>query len=131
MIAARRKRPLTQALQIAKWVFDEGNDEQKEDLRQLALDGLGYLLEELRYDREHDQDDKIDIPLLRWRSAQLALSMAKQGYRDDSTIYRWLEVSGEDPLPEVRYVEDPPYFRGPDSEERDGHDDDGTGSLVE
>ena len=131
MIAARRKGPLSQALQIAKWVFDEGNDEQKEDIRQLALDGLGYLLEELRYDREHDQDDKIDIPLLRWRSAQLALSMAKHGYRDDSTISRWLEVSGEDPLPEVRYVKDPPYFRGPDSKERDGHDEEGTGSLDE
>ena len=45
----------------------------------MALQGLGYLAEELRYDREEDQDENIDVPLLRWRSAQLARSMEAQG----------------------------------------------------
>ena len=128
MIAARRKEPLTQALQIAKWVFDEGNDAQKEAIHQLALDGLGYLLEELRYDREHDQDDNIDIPLLRWRSTQLALSMATHGSKDDPTVSRWLEIAEEDPLPEVRYVKSPGFVRHPENEESV---DDGPGSHTE
>ena len=65
MIATRRKVSLGPALQIAKWVFDEGSDAQKEAIRHLALQGLDYLSEELRYDREHDQDsdqDSIDVP---------------------------------------------------------------------
>ena len=127
MIAARRKDTLALALQIAKWVFDEGNDAQKEAISHLALQGLGYLLEELRYDREHDPHYEDEIPLLRWRSAELAVSMSSNGYGDDPSIFRWLEVAEEDPMPEVRYVKDPPYFRRPDSEETDSNDDDAPG----
>ena len=117
MIAARSKGRLSQALQIAKWVFDEGSDAQKEAIRQLALQGLGYLVEELRYDREHDRDDNNDVPLLRWRSAQLALSMATHGSEDDPAVCRWLEIAEEDPLPEVRYVTSPAFVRQPENEE--------------
>ncbi len=102
MIATRRKKALGQALEVAKWVFDEGNDAQKEAIRDLALQGLGYLVEELRYDREHDQD--ADIPFLRWRCAHLALAMAECGLGDDPAVTRWLESAKEDPLPEVRYA---------------------------
>ena len=114
MIATRRKVSLGPALQIAKWVFDEGSDEQKEAIRRLALQGLDYLSEELRYDRKHDQgndQDSIDVPLLRWRSAQLALSMAKRGFEDDPIIARWLEIVKTDPLPEVRYAKGPTSAR--------------------
>ena len=118
MIATRRKVSLGPALQIAKWVFDEGSDAQKEAIRRLALQGLDYLSEELRYDRKHDQDsdqgndqDSIDVPLLRWRSAQLALSMAKRGFEDDPIVARWLEIVKTDPLPEVRYVKGPTSAR--------------------
>ena len=107
VIATRKKAILAQALQIAKWVFDEGNDAQKEAIRDLALQGLGYLVEELRYDREHDQDD--DIPFLRWRCAHLALAMAKCGLGDDPAVARWSENIENDPLPEVRYAR--PAFR--------------------
>lgn len=131
IIAARRKETLALALKIAKWVFDEGNDSQKEAIGRLALQGLGYLIEELRYDREHDLDLENDIPELRWRSAEIAVSMARSGYGDDSNITRWLKVAEEDPMPEVRYIRDLPYFRGPDNEERDGHNEEGTGSPVE
>jgi hypothetical protein len=107
MIATRRKKALGQALEIAKWVFDEGNDAQKEAIRDLALQGLGYLVEELRYDREHDQDD--DVPFLRWACAHLALAMAECGLGDDPAVSHWSENIKNDPLPEVRYAR--PAFR--------------------
>ncbi len=107
LIATRRKKALGQALEIAKWVFDEGNDAQKEAIRGLALQGLGYLVEELRYDREHDQDD--DVPFLRWACAHLALAMAECGLGDDPAVIRWSENIENDPLPEVRYAR--PAFR--------------------
>ena len=107
MIATRRKKALGQALEIAKWVFDEGNDAQKEAIRDLALQGLGYLVEELRYDREYDQDD--DVPFLRWACAHLALAMAECGLGDDPAVARWSENIENDPLPEVRYAR--PAFR--------------------
>ena len=93
MIATRRKGSLEQALQTAKWIFDEGNKAQRHAVRQLVLQGLDYLSAELRYDREHNQDDNIDVPLLRWRSAQLSLSMAKRGLEDAPAVARWLGIT--------------------------------------
>ena len=98
------------SLQTAKWVFDEGNNAQKEAMRDLALQGLSYLTEELRYDREdHGPDD--DVPLLRWRSAQLALSMAEAGSKNAPAVSRWLEIAENDPLPELRYAKRPAITR--------------------
>ena len=107
LIATRRTVPLGLALQIAEWVFDKGSDVQREAIRDLALQGLGSLAEELRYDREHAQDDNIDVPLLRWRSTQLAHSMAAHGSENAPAVSRWLEMAKEDPLPEVRYAKSP------------------------
>ena len=116
MIATRRKKALGQALEVAKWVFEEGNNAQKEAIRDLALQGLDYLVEELRYDREHDQAD--DVPLLRWRCTHLALAMAECSLGDDPAVTRWLESSKEDPLPEVRYAKNSDFAQS--SRERDG-----------
>ena len=107
VIATRRKRVLAQALKIAKWVFDEGNDLEKKTIRDLVLQGLGSLVEELRYDREHDLD--IDVPFLRWRCAHLALAMKECGLGDGPAVARWSENIENDPLPEVRYAR--PAFR--------------------
>ena len=107
VIATRKKSGLAQALQIAKWVFEEGNNAQKEAIRDLALQGLDYLVEELRYDREHDRDD--DVPFLRWACAHLALAMAECGLGDDPTVIRWSESIEKDPLPEVRYAKKPDF----------------------
>ena len=107
IIATRRKAALQQALDVAKWVFEKGSDSQKEIIRPLALQGLGYLFEELRYDREQEQDKNIDLPLLRWRSARLAQSMATIGLEHDPAVACWLKLIEEDPLPEVRHVKDP------------------------
>lgn len=106
IIATRRKASLDPSLQIAKWVFDEGNYAQREAVRDLALQGLAYLAEELRYDRDdHDPDD--DVPLLRWRSARLAVAMAGRGFQDAPAVARWLKITESDPLPEVRYANRP------------------------
>lgn len=110
IIATRRKVSLEPSLQIAKWVFDEGNHAQKEAIRDLTLQGLGYLAEELRYDREgHDPDE--DVPLLRWRCAQLARSMEMHGFQDAPAVTRWLEIAENGPLPEVRYAKRPAIAR--------------------
>ena len=111
LIATRRKASLEMALQIAKWVFDEGSDTQREAIHNLALQGLGSLAEELRYDREHDQDDNIDVPLLRYHSTQLALSMAAHGSKNTPVVSRWLEMAKNDPLPEVRYAKSQTFTR--------------------
>ena len=103
IIANRRKASLDPALQFAKWVFDRGNREQKEAIRSLALQGLGYLAEDLRYDRE-DHDPEDDVPLLRWRSIQLAQSLSEHGSADTPAVSSWLEIAKNDPLPEVRYA---------------------------
>ena len=102
MIAARRKQALSWALQVAKLVFDEGTEENREAMSEYVLQGLVYLAEELSYGREHD--DATDVPLLRWRCTQLASSMSKAGLRNHPAVARWLEIATSDPLPEVRYA---------------------------
>lgn len=114
IIATHRTKALGHALQVAKWVFDEGSDAQKEIIRELALQGLGYLAEELRYDRDENQNEIFDLPLIRWRSAQLAQSMAKQGLKDNPTVVRWQKIIEADPLPEVRFLKEPLFTRQPE-----------------
>lgn len=122
VIATRKKAILAHALKTAKWVFDEGNDVQKETIRDLALQGLGSLVEELRYDREHDLD--FDVPLLRCHCTHLALAMAERGFGDAPAIARWLAISKEDPLPEVRHAKHPSLAR--QHKEEEGTDDEPT-----
>ena len=100
IIAARRKESLSDALQLAKWIFDEGSDDVRDIILNSVLEGLDYLAEELRYDREHDDD----VPNLRWRCAQLASSMSKAGFECMPAVIRWLEIASSDPFPEVRSV---------------------------
>ena len=112
VIATRRREPLDEALQVAKWVFDEGKENHRDLLCQLVLHGLGYLVEELRYDREHDEHDD-DVPSLRWRSAQLAVSISKNGFEKHPAVVRWIQTIQNDPLPEVRYTEDSLFAHPP------------------
>ena len=102
LIATRRKKVLKWALQVAKLVFEEGNQAQKDAICELVLQGLGYLVEELRYDMSLDEDD--DVPFLRWNCFQLARAMAECGFSDNPTIARWFESAEQDPMPEVRYA---------------------------
>ncbi len=107
IIATRRKGPLNRALQLARWVFTDGSAEQRDAIAQPTLHGLRYLIEELRYDRDHGDDGDVEVPLLRWGCAHLALAMSASGYEDEPTVGRWAEVAREDPLPEVRHAEGP------------------------
>ena len=103
-IATRRSAVLAQALYAAKWVFEEGGEDARETNRHLVLKGLGYLAEELRYDREDPFDGELDVPLARWRSTQVARAMAVQGLSEHPVVRRWLQLGKDDPLPEVRHV---------------------------
>ena len=103
-IATRRKGMLDQALQIADWVFSDGIPSQKDTIRDLVIQGMSYLLDELRYDRRNDRSsDDIDVPTLRWRCAELAVTLSRTGV-EDPAITQWMDSIEDDPLPEVRYT---------------------------
>ena len=114
-VAARRSTVLAAGLDAAKWVFEEGSENQRETIRDSVLQGLGYLAEELRYDREDAFGEELDIPLTRWRSAQVARALAMQGMSEHPIVLRWLEIGKGDPLPEVRHV----TKRWPDDRQRE------------
>ena len=99
VIAARRKESISEALQVAKQVFDDGSDDQRNVILSSILEGLDYLAEELRYDGEHDDNN---VPNLRWRCAQLASSMSQAGFGCRAAVTRWLQIASTDPFPEVR-----------------------------
>ena len=99
-IASRRNTVITTTLQLAAWIFDNGQDSHKEAIRHLAEDGLRYLAQELQYDREHEKPD--EVPRKRLYCAQLAAAMAKCGLDESPIVARWLEMARKDPLPEVR-----------------------------
>lgn len=104
IIATRRKGVLNRALQLARLVFTSGTEEQRNTIAPLTLHGLRYLNEELRYNRDHDEA-ALDIPLLRWGCAHLALAMQSSGFEADPAVKRWAEAVKDDPLPEVRHAE--------------------------
>ena len=108
-IATRRQTVLAQALYSAKWVFKEGSKSYRRIIGDLVLKGLGYLTEELRYDREQTFGAEFDVPLARWRCTQVARAMAEQGLAEIPVVRKWLEMGRDDPLPEVRRVADSWY----------------------
>ena len=101
IVASRRGVSLSEAIDFTRWLFDEGTSDQQEMVSSFCLQGLGYLAEELRYERH---EDRFDVPLLRLRSAELAQSMANKGFAEEPAIARWLAVAKVDPLPEVRFA---------------------------
>ena len=105
IIATRRKATLSisTALQAAKWVFIDGSSEQRSSIGELAAQGLGFLIQELLYDQEHDPD--LDVPLLRWGCTHLAIAMSMHGFDNHQGVVQWLTSAKTDPLPEVRYAE--------------------------
>ena len=103
VVATRREVALSSALSVANWAFESGDTSHQEAIGHLVLQGLSYLIEELRYDRQHDHDGN-RIPTLRFLCAQLARSMSQRGYADIPVISQWLEAAKDDPLPEVRHL---------------------------
>ena len=106
IIAIRRWAVLGQALQIAKWVFSDGDPGHKAVIGKLVLQGLGSLAEELRYDGRSDKD--YDVPLFRWGCTHLALAMMECGFFvNNPAVTHWIDNAENDPLPEVRHAKHP------------------------
>ena len=102
IIVTRRKAALAQALRAAKWIVLEGNRSEKEIVGNLAAQGLGYLLQELKYNSEHDEG--LDVPLLRWSCVQLAAAMTGKGLAEERNVVDWIKKIRDDPLPEIRHI---------------------------
>ena len=112
IISSRRRAALSPALQLAKWVFDEGTPAQRDTMSDLVLQGLNYLAEELKYETQRQEQEDDDLPRLRWRCAELAQSLAQSGFRDNPVVVHWLELAQGDPLPEARYAVAPSAVPG-------------------
>ena len=106
MIFSRKKASLPQALEVAKWVFDQGTEAQQTLLGSSTVQGLGKLAEELKYDRDIEKVDGWDIPYLRMLCIKLAQSIKRSTYDGGSIVTHWLEIAEEDPLPEARFLVD-------------------------
>ena len=101
-IATRRHPAVRAALGLAKWLFESGGRADQESLRQLTVEGLGFLVHELDY--SNTEYANIDaIPDMRWNCVAIARAM-HDGGDDDPIIQSWLRLAQEDPLPEVRHV---------------------------
>lgn len=100
-IAVRRRDLLSDALHVARRLFDDGRLDAQKVILTHVLEGLGYLADELRYDAEQEAGD---IPHLRLRCAQLASSMSKAGLDQSPEVMQWLEIASADPFPEIRQV---------------------------
>ena len=103
-IATRRQAVLAEALYAAKWILEQGDDHHKDLVQDLVAEGLGYLSEELRYDREDVLVVGLDVPLVRWRCIEVARVLAKERRDVNPAVRRWLKIGRDDPLPEVRRV---------------------------
>ncbi len=112
IIASRRSSALPQALQLAKWVYEEGRPAHRDTISDLVLQGLNYLAEELKYENERQEQEDDDLPRLRWLCAELVQSMAQSGFRENPAVALWLELAQGDPLPEVRYAVAPSAVPG-------------------
>ncbi len=102
IIANRRRTALIQALNVARWAYKEGSSEHRNAIGSLAVQGLDYLEEELRYNVSNEEDS--DVPLLRLRCVQLAIAMAEYGFDSKPAVARWIESAENDPLPEIRHA---------------------------
>lgn len=99
-IATRRRPAIGPALGLAKWVFESGNNPERDVLRTLTLEGLSFLVHELDYTNIQFKD--IDsVPEMRWNCFGIAQAMHDEG-REDQVILDWLKNAREDPLPEIR-----------------------------
>ena len=116
IIAAHRWFVLSQALEIAAWLFEEGTAEHRELLQSPVLSGLDFLRRALVFreisphpfvEQPQVNEDDVDVPWLRWLCVRLAKAMDSAGSGDEGAVIGWLKNPEMDPLPEVRFtVED-------------------------
>ena len=117
IISAHRWCALSNALDVAGWVFESGTDEHRELLLGSCLAGLASLRRVLVFDENLDpspyverpdlvSEDEVDVPWLRWRCAGLAAAMNRAGLGGESAVAGWLKDAEGDPLPELRFAAD-------------------------
>lgn len=99
-VATRRRPAVGAALALAKWIFQHGDRADRDRLRHLVVEGLGYLVHELDY-ANSDHDDIDAFPDMRWNCVGIARAMHDAGERDP-VVLSWLRLAREDPLREVR-----------------------------
>ena len=97
----RRRTVIPLGLGMAKWVFEKGSVEQRTGIHDLVLSGMEYLVKDLRYDREDTDTCLLDMPLTRWRSIELARTLASQEPEMPPFVCQWLETGRDNPLLEV------------------------------
>ena len=103
-VAGRRPTAVGEALSVAQWIFEKGRMEHRDVIRDLVVSGMGYLLEELRYDRQSGNTTAVDIPHARWQCIRVARAIAAEDTDTPEIVRRWLEIGKDDPLPEVRHI---------------------------
>lgn len=100
-IAARRTAILRTALEIARWLFDDGPERLAAQLAADSEYGLGALLEEASYARA---SAPFDVPGIRAACVRLAHAMARAGFGTGPGVQAWIAAAKDDPLPEVRHA---------------------------
>ena len=109
IVATRREAALVDALRLVEWLFADGDTDLRAVVKDLVLEGLGYLLSELDYGRD-DMTTSLDVPQVRWRCAAVAAAI-EQSDPGEPIVSTWLKESAQDPMPEVRYAGDQVRFR--------------------
>ena len=102
IIAVRKRQVLRPALDIAGWVIDKAPLTQAQLVAPLAIQGLSFLAEELRYDSEDSNQE--DVPALRRNCVRLAVGLADRGWDQEKAVRTWISESETDPLPEARFT---------------------------
>ena len=102
IVATRREAALVDALSVVEWLFTNGDADQRAVVKDLVVEGLGYLLKDLDYGRE-DVTTNLNVPEVRWRCAAVASAM-EQVDPGEEIASAWIRESARDPMPEVRYA---------------------------
>lgn len=104
IVAARRSQSIAPALDLARWIFDEGTARLRPLIAARCDLALDYLIDETAYANEvragHETD--LDAPLLRQRAMALAGAMHRAGHGNGRGVERWIVEGPQDPLAEVR-----------------------------
>ena len=113
IIAAHRWLALSNALEIAAWIFENGTGEHRDLLHSPCLQGLAFLRTALAFREEPNphplielpevvSEDEVDVPWLRSHCLGLAAAMDGAGLGGETAVAGWLADAKNDPLPELR-----------------------------
>jgi hypothetical protein len=107
-IAVSMRRPsLQQAFRAAEWMLRNEIVSESERFARLVAEGLGYLLEEARYEAALARRAKpgmgpTDITEVRILCVRMALALEHAGFGELHAVGEWIRQAQSDPFPEVR-----------------------------